>query len=259
MLADHARRVLKSFAGFQVFGLSWFLPWAAFVVSPLLSRLVKNQVWRFNLFSFRTDAGDLYAFANIFEDYPLDKIRMALPQVEQVVDAGANVGAFSRLIVSLSKESGQSVSLIAVEPAEDNVALLRGQPFAGDIEVIAGAIGPTCGQGSVRRGINSVTHQVDFGSAVEGMEAVAVYNLDTLCKRPTLLKMDIEGGEYAILQNALPDTVRYLLLEWHPSTLDDRPADPTSLVATGRWELISRDLYGASMWFWEQTPGSISQ
>jgi FkbM family methyltransferase len=251
MLADHFRRVLKSVAGFQVFGFNWFLPWVAFVGSPLLSRLVKNQTWKLNLFSFRPDAGDLYAFANVFEDYPLKRIRSALPCVEQVVDAGANVGAFSRLIVTLAREQNLPMRIVAVEPADDNVSVLKKQPFADSIEIIAGAIGPSDGVSSLRRGMNSVTHSVDFNEPVEGLETTAVYSLQSLCHRRTLLKMDIEGGEYLILKNGLPDTVKFLFMEWHPSAIDDRPTDPTSLLKTGTWHCIAHDLYGSSMWFWE--------
>ena len=101
-LADHFQRSYKAFTGFKVFGWSWTPLWFFYLFSPLLSRILRPQEWSCKLCRFRTDQGDAYTFANILGDYPVDDVSSALNGVEKVIDAGANVGAFSLLIQKLA-------------------------------------------------------------------------------------------------------------------------------------------------------------
>ena len=241
LLIDHAARIVKATRGFGVVGASWLAPWFCYALSPVLSRLARGRVMDFGSFRVRLGEADLYTFANIFEDYDATRLAALLPGVEQVVDAGANVGAFSWLALKIG-----ATRVISIEPAEANFAFLRSQPFASRLDARCAAIGPTDGVGRFCEGVNSVTHSIDFGAS-EGA-AVQVLSLESLCDRPTLLKMDIEGGEWAVLQRPLPDSVRAMFLEWHPGA--NRPAEPCGLVERGRWQCLSRDLYGASSWLW---------
>ena len=67
-------------------------------------------------------------------------------------------------------------------------------------------------------------------------------SLESLCDRPAMVKMDIEGGEFEVLEGGLPENVRYFLLEWH------HPGGPADLVP-GNWIQISNDIHGASTWY----------
>ncbi len=247
LLADHSRRAVRATRGFRYFGRRWLAPWLCYAAAPLLSRVCRGRTADFGLFRARLGRGDLYTFANLFEDYSGGGLRDALRSVEQVIDAGANVGAFTCLSAHLARGLGRSVRITAIEPEPENFAALAAQPFAKYARLIHGALGPADGRGTLQPGINSVTHSVAFNEATqEG--ALQVHSLGTLCDAPTLLKMDIEGGEFAILQRGLPPQVRAMFLEWHPGP--DRPDDPRSVLAQGRWELLSHDLYGSSNWFW---------
>ena len=246
-LADHFQRSYKALTGFQIFGRSWIPLWLFYIFSPLLSRILGSQEWSCGLCRFRTDQGDAYTFANIFEDYPVADVSKALIGVEKVIDAGANVGAFSLLVMKLT--SDRPLEIVALEPMDDNVALLQRQPFARSIKILPAALGPHDGHVAMHRGFNSVTHFADFTSASE-KDQVPMYGLAGLCDRPTLLKMDIEGGEHAVLAAGLPENVTALFLEWHPIP-GEETSDPRSLIPRGLWRQVSSDIYGSSMWFWQ--------
>jgi FkbM family methyltransferase len=210
----------------------------AYCVSPLTNRISRRRTQTFNNFNARVGECDLCAFANVFADYPAPLLRSAVTNVDLIVDLGANVGAFSLLMRTMAPHA----RIVAVEPEAANVAFLRAQPFADTIEIHRAAVGPHEGTARLIRGINSVTHHVDLASSGEPGELVSTVTLDALCTEPALVKMDIEGGELAILQRGLPDTVRYLVLEWHHR---GTPAD----FVPGEWRHIATDLHGATTWW----------
>jgi FkbM family methyltransferase len=244
ILRDHAGRTLTALQGFGVYGPSWLRPWLTYGAGPLASPFVRGKRIRFNDFNIRTDQCDLYTFANVFGDYPVAALRQALFDVEVVVDLGANVGGFSYLIWRLLRQLGLKREIIAVEPDPTNAAFLRSQPFASEIEIREAAVGSKEGTASLVPGCNSVTHSLDFSQSAKGV-SVSVVGLSSLCRKPALVKMDVEGSEREVLRAGLPDTVRYLAMEWHG------PGTPADCIA-GNWQKLSRDLYGASMWWWSR-------
>lgn len=237
VLGDHLRRCLVALSGFGVYGPSWFRPWLAYCISPVTNRIGPARIRSFAQFNARIGECDLCAFANVFADYPLSLLHAAAREVKLVVDLGANVGGFSFLMRKLAPD----LPIVAVEAEPANAAFLRSQPFAGSIDVREAAVAPRGGTARLVRGFNSVTHQIDLASREEG-ELVKTVTLDALCHAPALVKMDIEGGELAILKRGLPENVRHLVMEWHyPGT----PAD----VLPGNWRHIATDPYGATTWW----------
>jgi hypothetical protein len=91
------------------------------------------------------------------------------------------------------------------------------------------------------RGHNSVSDYVDFSQRARG-QTIDVISLNSLCDRPALVKMDIEGGEWSILEHGLPENVRHLVLECHGR------GEPSDLVA-GDWRRISTNIHCASTWW----------
>lgn len=249
-LGDHFHRLGKSFAGFRVFGFSWLKPWLCYAISPLLNRVCAGRTARFGKFNVRLGECDLYTFANLFEDYPVREIERALSEVELVVDLGSNVGAFSCLVRNLCRKHRLDLPLVAVEPNLANIEFLRGQPFASELLLRHAAVGPQDGVARLVRGHNSVSDHVDFSGQADGRE-IPVVALKSLCDRPALVKMDIEGGEWPILEGGLPETVRHLVLEWHPPDDARRSLLPNDFVP-GDWKLISRDMHGLSMWYFSR-------
>jgi FkbM family methyltransferase len=237
---DHARRTFVALQGFRVYGPRWFRPWMTYAFAPAASRISPASVARFKDFNARLGACDLYTFANVFADYPVDKIKPALSDIELIVDLGANVGAFSLLAHKLAPHA----RIVAVEPDAENISFLRAQPFAKHLEIRHAAVGPFTGNARLVRGENSVTHHVDLSESGEG-EIVPLVSLDSLCHRPALVKMDIEGGELEILRAGLPENVRHLALEWHGRGV---PSD----FVPGNWQKISTDLHGATMWWFSR-------
>jgi FkbM family methyltransferase len=241
LFLDHARRSAQAGAGFHVYGRSWLRPWTTYCFSPIVNRLGPKKTARFDSFNARLGECDLYTFANVFADYPLYELSSALHDVELIVDLGANVGAFSFLMHTLCGRFGCNRRIVALEPNAENVAFLRQQPFADVLEIHQAAVGPCDGIGRLVAGRNSVTHHVDLASSTAG-ETVPVVSLQSLLDRPALVKMDIEGGELAILESGLPDSLSHLVLEWHHQSA---PAD----IVPGRWRKISTDIHGASTWY----------
>lgn len=160
-----------------------------------------------------------------------------------VVDAGANVGAFSLLTLSVAGRLGQPVEIVAVEPHPDNFNFLEGQPFASALTLRRAAVGAVAGTGSIVPGSNAATHSVTMASSGD----VEVLTLDQLCTRPTLLKMDIEGAELDVIKAGLPKNVEFLFLEWHHS------GSPRELLPSGFLTLLSKDPYGSTSWAWERS------
>jgi FkbM family methyltransferase len=249
LVADHFRRVCAAAAGFSLVGFRWALPWFCYLLSPLLNRIGPRHI-RFGSFHVRGGKADLYTFANLFQDYPVALIRNALRHVDLVLDLGANVGAFSWLVTTLCGQEKLRRRIIALEPNAANAAFLLEQPFAADVEVEESAVGPVGGKGHLIAGQNSVTDHIDFSENKNGRE-VPVHSFDSLCSRPVLVKMDIEGSEWPILRRGLPESVRHLFVEWHPSPdADETGAMPPDFVF-GNWKMLSRDPYGSTMWyFW---------
>ena len=106
LLLDHTSRVGRALKGFRVFGFGWLRSWIAYSISPVITRLVPGRIGHFNGFNARLADCDLYTFANVFADYPIDDLARALPEVELIVDLGANVGAFSFLMRALCRKIG---------------------------------------------------------------------------------------------------------------------------------------------------------
>ena len=244
LLLDHTNRVARALAGFRVFGFGWLRPWIAYSVSPVITRLMSGRIGHFNGFNARFAECDLYTFANVFADYPVAELSNALRDVEVIVDLGANVGAFLFLVRRLCKKIGRRLPMVALEAAAENAAFLRKQPFADEVEIYQAAAGPSDGTARLVRGANSVTHHVDFSAGAVG-ELVKVLSLESLCRQRALVKMDIEGDELAILEHALPESVRHLILEWHHR---GRPSD----LIPGNWKRISTDIHGASTWYFRR-------
>jgi FkbM family methyltransferase len=240
LVRDHAHRSLIALKGFRVYGVRWLRPWVQYCFAPASYRITPETIARFKHFNARLGECDLYTFANVFADYPVAKIKCAASELELIVDLGANVGAFSLLAHTLAPHA----RIIAVEPDAANAAFLHAQPFAKSLEIHRVAVGPFDGTARLIRGENSVTHHVDLSDDGEG-EPVPLVSLESLCDRPALVKMDIEGGEVEILRAGLPDNVRYLALEWHA------PGAPSDFVP-GNWEHISTDPHGATMWWFSR-------
>jgi FkbM family methyltransferase len=130
-----------------------------------------------------------------------------------LVDAGANIGLAA---LAMGIAAPEHALLLAVEPDAGNAAHLRANLLANGLaraRVEEMALGVRAGQGMLRiDGGNSATgHLLTAPTATEGggrsVSSVPVQRLDRLlanhgCERLDVLKVDVEGGEDAVLAGA---------------------------------------------------------
>ena len=122
-----------------------------------------------------------------------------------VADVGANVGWLSQFFAEAVGEAGRVVS---IEPLAENVAAIR-ERIAG-LGAQARWTVEACAV-SGRKGSASLalfrTPEGDWNSRVvagKGARKVPARPLSALVPEATVVKLDIEGHEYAVLEEALP-------------------------------------------------------
>ncbi len=134
-------------------------------------------------------------------------------------DVGANAGFFSLLA---AKQVGDAGRVFAFEPLPENLASLREQIAVNSlshVEIVEGAIGATTGTAelSFASGQNSEAHLGSPKSEGESVTTVPITTLDAFVaahRRPTLVKVDVEGAETAVLEGAprlLADGTTFLI------------------------------------------------
>ncbi len=159
----------------------------------------------------------------------------ALPRPPRVIDLGANIGLFGAYILGLFP--GARVTAIEADAA--NVSLLRRCAEANERRgewVIVEAAASNCdGTVEFASGGYSLSHEAGPGERGDPVRAVDVF---PYLAGADLLKMDIEGGEWAILgdprlKDAAPPA---LVLEYHPHLCPEpepRAAAVRALEAAG--------------------------
>jgi FkbM family methyltransferase len=189
-----------------------------------------------------------------------------LPLRDQVVaDVGANVGRFSQFFWDAS---GGTSRVVSIEPLPENVAAIRERIRAANTDrwtVEACAVSTRKGSVglAVQRmpdgGWNSVV------TAKAPMRTVPCKPLSQIVPDATLVKVDIEGHEYGVLEEALPrlSSVRAWALELH--RVPDRPLQRTlgALMAEGHRVYAASRQPGDARWVsaevsatldWSQVP-----
>ena len=141
-----------------------------------------------------------------------------------VVDVGANIGYNT---VYLARRVGDRGRVVAIEPAADNVRVLRENVRANalaNVEVHAVAAGPMReirdlflrGETSA---VNSLFHESVYAS-VTGVEKVIVVPVDEIVEgHADFIKIDVEGAELDALggmTRLLSHPRVTLVVEWHP-------------------------------------------
>ena len=133
---------------------------------------------------------------------------------ERVVDAGANVGAFA----VLAARAGARV--VAYEPHPDTFRHLERNTAGLDVRCRQAALVARAGEGSARLSVSDAAdthHRVGGAGAV--LEVPAVSLADAIGEHCDLLKLDVEGEEFALLLGAADDVLARVLriaCEVHP-------------------------------------------
>jgi FkbM family methyltransferase len=144
---------------------------------------------------------------------------------DTVVDVGANIGYNTAYLARLAGPQGR---VIAIEPAADNVAVMKRQLARNHFEEVTiheCAAGARDGARDLflrgpLSGINSLYPDGCYGG-VTGQVEVPVVRLDTLIRESVdVIKIDVEGAEIDVLRGMprlLGNPNLRLLVEWHPA------------------------------------------
>jgi FkbM family methyltransferase len=163
-------------------------------------------------------------------DYPESQVRKG----DVVIDAGAHIGAFTRIAL----QAGARM-VIAIEPESANLAAFR-RNFSADLKggrVVLVSKGLWNGPGKLPLHISPAgdSHSIVTGREGGKEETIELIALDALVaelKPPSIdfIKMDIEGAEKKALQGALQTLSRF-----HPRLAISsyhEPGDPAEICRT---------------------------
>jgi FkbM family methyltransferase len=143
------------------------------------------------------------AWLGTYEAEKQAAIARRLRRGSALYDVGANVGVYTLLA---SKRVGDAGHVVAFEPLPENLAFLRRHlqlNRCGNVRVVEAALSDQCGTGTFAAG----GHRSMGRLTTDGTVAVSVVTLDEVVARlglplPSVIKMDIEGGEVAALRGA---------------------------------------------------------
>jgi FkbM family methyltransferase len=167
------------------------------------------------------------------------QLARALKPGDVFVDLGAYVGPFTLLAARLVGPRG---SVVAFEPDPASRGLLErnlAANGASNVTVVPYAVGEHAG---TVRFVASGDSAGRIGS--DGDLEVRQVQLDQYCDehevRPTVMKVDIEGGEAAALErSAVARQVRELVIEIHEPQLREQGVDPAAFLSSlGQHELL---------------------
>lgn len=156
---------------------------------------------------------------------------------DTVVDVGANIG-YNTLYAA--KRVGPSGRVYALEPAQDNLSILYANLFANDLRnviVLPYAAGKSRAilhfylRGDVSA-VNSLYQDNFYHPVTQTVEVLSAPLDDLIPTTPSLVKIDVEGGEITVLQGMsriLRSPSLRLIVEWHPILQQEAKHAPDDL------------------------------
>jgi FkbM family methyltransferase len=155
-----------------------------------------------------------------------------------VADLGANIGLFSAWVLARRPDA----RIVAFEPDPANVAVLQEcmRVNGGAVEIIPAAAAPQDGELRFQAGELAASRVVDEGG-------IAVQAIDAFphLEQADFVKIDIEGGEWALLADPrfAGLSARALVVEYHPHLCPepDPRAHAEALLTAAGWKLQHMD------------------
>jgi FkbM family methyltransferase len=245
-------------------------PASAFVLREVLKR---QGLFTYHLrdsgmlVRIRHGSGDVVTLGEVFHDHqytPTAEVEQALGSVRRVLDLGANIGLFGAFAAGRWPQA----EIMGFEPDPENAAVHEGtielNALQGRWWLTRAAAAAAAGRAQFVSGGVALSHlaasgEQDDAASVPGYGRIEVELQDVLPRLADtdLLKMDIEGGEWAILgdrrfREAPP---RAVVLEYHPRFCpSDDPAGEAQAALTGaglRVQAIwTRDDGHGMLWAW---------
>jgi FkbM family methyltransferase len=173
-----------------------------------------NKIYKINL----RDEADKSVFNEIFKYRSAEKIIQNAKNF--IVDAGAHAGFFTIYARGLNP----LVKIIALEPEPANLEALEKHLKINNIEnveVLDKALAGKSGRRNLL--ISPDSHNHSLVDKADGLPHIVVDTIsiaESLNRSISLLKMDIEGGEFEIIENLDRETaekIGAIILEYHDS------------------------------------------
>jgi FkbM family methyltransferase len=162
-------------------------------------------VWgdlRLRCYPRSNSANNVVYFTRRFEPAEMGFIEKFVQPGETVIDAGANIGAYSLLLAHLVGEEGR---VIAIEPGADAAARLEENVVLNGLDqvrVVAVAVGAEEGTADMTVA-DDVSNTLTVGLGTRDVLSVPVVPLDDLVTGSVaFIKLDIEGYEHEALRGA---------------------------------------------------------
>jgi len=214
---------------------------------PIVDGLIECPILDFKMKLRVTDPGlsrELIVHG-IREEAAVRHLRRVLPGKERIVEIGANIGFFALQEAVLTSETAM---ILAIEPHPDNIELLQKNislnGFGPKFKVFQLAVSDKPGTANLFVEPRSNWHHLDSfkeGQIVSSQNTiqVAVTSVDEICRQNSwntidLLRMDVEGHEYAAIagaQKMLRDSKKCsIFMEIHPDLLLELGKDPIQLL-----------------------------
>ncbi len=179
-----------------------------------------NHNWQLNI----EDEADESVVAEIFKwrEYKIAE-EVILKSQDLIVDVGAHRGFFTIYCRSFNSQ----VPIIAVEPEIQNIKALKKHLLINnitDVEIIEAGLAATSDERWLKRSSDSHNHVLALPEEeLKSIENVMVktLTLESASKdysEISLLKMDIEGGEYEIFEtmsDKMYNKIDYVIMEYH--------------------------------------------
>ncbi len=191
--------------------------------------------FKFNFHDFSVslpDEASQSVWAEIFKEREYKAADSTIAQaVEPIVDVGAHIGLFSLYVRALNS----NVSIIALEPEDVNYGLLQ-QNIKDNkltkIKTLQIALGGRSELGKLIITADSHNHRLENSPVVtipkneeeiQTNQSVKILSLRDFLnqekiKKSSLLKMDIEGGEYDVFSACMPADfarIKNIIMEYH--------------------------------------------
>ncbi len=172
---------------------------AKWLLSPIMMRIwsgpLEGRKWK--------ASSGIRFIKGTYEPKNVEAIQKTVQEDDVAYDVGAHVGYFSVLMGDIVGSGGK---VIAFEPRGLNLGYLQRHVSANNchnIEIVSKAVGDHSGHAKLETRTGSGTGYISD----TGDEDVEITSIDELVESgdlppPTFLKIDVEGGEMAVLRGA---------------------------------------------------------
>jgi FkbM family methyltransferase len=191
--------------------------------------------------TIRHGTGDVVTLGEVFHEHdyrPTAEVEPKLSAVSRVVDLGANIGLFG----AYAAARWPSAEILAFEPDPENAAVhertIAINALGSRWRLVRAAAGARRGTARFLAGDVALSRLAGAEDDLAGSIEVPVEDVMSALAGADLVKMDIEGGEWTILDDPrFRDSPPHaLVLEYHPRFcpgVDSRGSAEAALAAAG--------------------------